>query len=536
MNEQPLNLRASLQEIWRRRLLVIMVAALCALGGLAYGLHKSVNQTAVALVLLPSSAASGSGNTGNTGATGNSGSVGNGVKTEAVIARSTPVLAVAGSKISPPLGPLGVEKLVTVTPLSGQILQFQAQAPTSGYAVQLANAVAASYIDYVGQLQADNTKNAVAGLQNESTQLTQQIKNLQYEIGTITARIGSEGAGSSEGQQDTDLLASLRSEQNQASLQLNSVTNQITNAHFESGSAANTTRVLQMATAQSASKYGFPIEAAIMAFALGALGSAIFILVRLDNGHRLRFRDEIARTAGVPVIVSLDAPSCTTVSAWRDLFAERGRATTEWSLRHVLHSLSNSGRPRRAVRVISFAGDSPALATGPLLALCAAASGMPTVLLPEATPESEDRSLTHLRAAFASAEPLNRELPLTLGLDDTGQDPPEFVVSLVVFHGDSTVLIPSDAVNLLSISANVVTDEELAQLALQAADSGSVLEGIVVVNPDPSDNTTGFIKSDAVRRLPSSAGAEGSESELVHLGGLTREASVRRGRHNRHQT
>ena len=76
MNEQPLNLRASLQEIWRRRLLVIMVAALCALGGLAYGLHKSVNQTAVALVLLPSSAASGSGNTGNTGATGLVGTTG----------------------------------------------------------------------------------------------------------------------------------------------------------------------------------------------------------------------------------------------------------------------------------------------------------------------------------------------------------------------------------------------------------------------------------------------------------------------------
>ena len=69
--------------------------------------------------------------------------------------------------------------------------------------------------------------------------------------------------------------------------------------------------------------------------------------------------------------------------------------------------------------------------------------------------------------------------------------------------------------NLLSISANVVTDEELAQLALQAADSGLVLEGIVVVNPDPSDNTTGFMKTDTVRRLPSRAGAEGDDPELV---------------------
>ena len=202
----------------------------------------------------------------------------------------------------------------------------------------------------------------------------------------------------------------------------------------------------------------------------------------------------------------------------------------------MLQSLSKGNRPRRAVRVISFAGDSPALATGPRLALHAAASGISTALVPEAAPESEDRSLSHLRAAFNSAEPVNRGLPLTLGLNDTGQDPPGLVVSLVVFHGNSTVLTPSDAVNLLSISANVVTDEELAQLALQAADSGLVLEGIVVVNPDPSDNTTGFMKTDTVRRLPSRAGAEGDDPELVRVGQLSREANARRGRHSHLET
>ena len=533
MNEQPLNLRASLQEIWRRRFLVIVVAVLCALGGLAYGLHKPVNQSAIALVLLQPSTASGSGNTGNTG---NTGAVGNGIETEAVIARSTPVFAAAGSKISPPLGALEAEKLVTVTPLSGQILQIQAHAPESRYAVQLANAVAASYIDYVGQLKADSARTAVTALQDESTQLTQQIKNLQFEITTVTDRLASEAAGSNQGQQDTELLASLRSEQNAASLQLNSVTNQITNARIENGSTASTTRVLQMATAQPASKYGFAIEAGIIAFVIGVLGSAAFVLVRSQQEHRLRFRDEIARTAGVPVIVSLDAPSCTTVSAWRDLLAGRTRATTEWSLRHVLHSLSNSSGSRPAVRVISFAGDSAALATGPQLALQAAASGTPTVLVAEAASESEDHSLTQLRAAFATAEPVNPGLPLTLGLNDTGQDPPELVVSLVVFHDNSTVLTPSDAVNLLSISADVVTAEELAQLALQVADSGSVLEGIVVVNPDPSDNTTGLIKVDTVRRLPSRTGAEGGDPGLVQLGGLTCESSTGRGRHYRRQT
>ena len=253
--------------------------------------------------------------------------------------------------------------------------------------------------------------------------------------------------------------------------------------------------------------------------------SAAFVLVRLQRGHRLRLRDEIARTAGAPVIASLDAPSCTTPSAWRDLLEGRPRATTEWALRHVLHSLPNGSRPRPAVRVISFAGDSPALTTGPRLALHAAASGMPTVLIPEAPRESEDRSLRPLRAAFTGAEPVNRGLPFTLGLNDAGQDPPELLVSLVVFDGNSTALTPSDAVNLLSISPNFVTDDELAQLALQAADSGSVLEGVVVVNPDPTDNTTGLMKDDAVRLLPSRVGVDASDDQLVHLRARTSEAS-----------
>jgi hypothetical protein len=88
-------------------------------------------------------------------------------------------------------------------------------------------------------------------------------------------------------------------------------------------------------------------------------------------------------------------------------------------------------------------------------------------------------------------------------------------------------------VNLLSISANVVTDEELAHLALQATDSGLVLDGVVVVNPDPTDNTTGFIKNDTVRLLPSRAGADGSDPELVQLGRVPHEAGIWGGRHSR---
>lgn len=525
MNEQPLNLRASLQEIWRRRLLVIIVAALCGLGGVVYGLLRPANEAAVALVLLPPSTASGSGESGNSG---NSGTAGNGISTEAVIARSTPVLAAAGAEVSPALGASGVKKLVTVTPLSGQILQIQAQASVTRYAVQLANAVATSFVDYVGQLETSSAGPGVVGLQKEAALLTTQIKDLQTQINTVSARITSEGAGSNAGEQDVSLLGSLQSEQNQVSVQLNGVTSQIATARLADGSTENTTRILQRATPQSQSKYALPLEAGVVGFAIGLLGSTIFVLIRLQGGHRLRFRDEIARAAGAPVIGSLNAPSCTTPSAWREFLESRPRATNEWALRHVLRSLrNNDDQPLvQRLRVISFAGDSPALSTGPRLALHAAASGLSTALVSEDAPAPEDRSLVPLWAAFTGAEPLGRGLPFTLGLKHVGDDSPRLLVSILVFDGKSEISATPDTINLLSISSNVVTADEVAHLALQAVDGGSALEGVVLVNPDPTDNTSGMVEDDTLRLLPSHADAHAGDDELVHLGALPNEANA----------
>lgn len=522
MTEQPLNLRASLQEIRRRRLLIIVVAALCGIAGLAYGIAEPAKETAVALVILaPSNNGAASGNSGNTG---NSGAAGSGIDTNAVIARSTPVLAAAGAKVSPRLGALGVKKLVTVTPLSQQILQIEAQDPTSGYAVQLANAVAASYVTYIGQSKGSSARATVAALQRESSQLTKQINDLQSQINTVTSRVAAEGAGSSAGQQDTELLGSLRSEQNQVSLQLNTVSGQITNAQLENGSTASSTRILQKATIQPVSKYRGPIEAAIIGMAIGLLGSTAFVLVRLQSGRRLRLRDEIARIAGAPVIGSLESPRCVTPSGWRDLLEGRPRATDEWALRHILHTIPTGGGRTQAVRVISFVDDSPALTTGPRLALLAAASGTPTTILSEEPVATGGNSLGSLRAVFTGAEPVGRGLSLTLGLGDTDEAQSDLVVRVAVFDGTPANMPSSEATNLLSISPNFVTADELAQLALAAADRGFVLDGVVVVNPDPTDNTTGSIRGHAVRLLPSAGRADAGSEEGGPFGARTSQA------------
>jgi capsular polysaccharide biosynthesis protein len=527
MNEQPLSIQSSLREIWRRRVLILVVACLCAAAGVAYGILAPAKQSAIALVLLPANTnATGAGNTGNTGATGN------GISTNAVIAKSTPVLAAAGAKVSPPLGATGVKNQVTVTPISGQVLQIQAEDPTSSYAVQLANAVAASYVIYIGQLEGSSARAAVSALKHESNLLTEQIDDLQTQIDTVSNRIAVEATASSAGQQDTVLLGSLKSEQNQVSLQLNGITSQITNAQLSSGSTASTTRILQKATIQPVSKYSLPIEAGIIGFILGLLGSGVFVLVRLQRGHKLRLRDEIARVASAPVVASLEATRCNTPSDWRELLEERPRATTEWALRHILRSLPSNGSRLQAVRVISFAGDSPALTTGPRLALHAASAGTSTAIATGDSSTSTDRSLLSLRAAFAGAQRVGRGLPLKVDLADT--DEVQILVSVEVFDGSPSEVPSSDAMNLLSISPNFVTADELAQLSLAAADRGFALDGVVVVNPDPNDNTTGVMKEDTVRLLPAPAPVE-SDDELVHLGARASQGGGSQGRLNRQE-
>lgn len=337
----------------------------------------------------------------------------------------------------------------------------------------------------------------MASLQHQSTLLTQQINDLQAQIASVQTRLASEGAGSSTGQQDATTLSQLHEEENQVALRLNSVSRQLATAQVANGTGSATSMVVQKATVQPLSKYQLPIQAGIIGFVIGLLGGAVFVLVRAQRGSRLRFRDEIARVACAPVIASLEAPGCTTASAWRDLLERAQRATDEWALRNLLDTVRDgSGRPS-AVRVISFAKDSAALTTGPRLALHAAVNGIRTSLAPEEQPD-----LAPLRAAFTGAEAVGQGLPLTVGAGGGGGSAVQLLVSVAVLDQTSSTLAPSDAVTVLSVSPNFLTADELAQLALAATDGGSVLEGVVVVNPDPADTTTGRWSDEAIRRFP----------------------------------
>jgi hypothetical protein len=185
--------------------------------------------------------------------------------------------------------------------------------------------------------------------------------------------------------------------------------------------------------------------------------------------------------------------------------------------------------------VISFADDSSAVTTGPRLALNAAGSGTPTALLAEDAHGPGGDSLSPLRAAFTGAEPVGQGLPITMGLGDADEAQSTLYVTVVAIDGTSASLTSSDALNLLSISPDFVTADELAQLVLTVADSGIVLDGVIVVNPDPTDNTTGSVRADTVRLLPSPARSEAGSDDGVHFGARTSQVGSSPGRLTRQE-
>jgi len=130
MSEQALDLRRSLRVAWRHKTIVGIVAALGFLLGAGYAsIHPSM-LTAKALVVLPQ-------NTPN-------------MPTEVVVAGSDPVLNGAIQSLPPGATLANLHNTVQVKSVTSTVLSFAARAPTAALAEATANAVAASYLAYVG--------------------------------------------------------------------------------------------------------------------------------------------------------------------------------------------------------------------------------------------------------------------------------------------------------------------------------------------------------------------------------------------------
>jgi capsular polysaccharide biosynthesis protein len=412
-----------------------VIAVLGLLGGAALGLLGASRPSASALVLLPPQ------NPNSAGA------VTDDVKTQTVVATSAPVLAPAINTLTPPLtGPQQEELKVSVTTVSDNIFRIRVQAPQNAQALQLANAVATSYIQYVGK----------------------------YKLAFGTP--------------------------------------------VQLGSAS-------LAVPSSTAKRA--ITSGIIGLVVGAFVGVIIFLVRSRRDFRLRRRSDISAAIGVPVLAAIEAEHNKSITEWtRFLEHFQPSPTAAWNLRRVLYQLlPEDFQGKVTIRVACFAHDRAAFAAGPLLAMAADDLDLPTDLDP-----GMHEALAPLRAAWANAERLGRadQIPAQGTADQdlwkrtwdgrVGKHR-QLVISLLALDRSQPDWPPFVGPSLLSVSAGFAGADDLARLALAAADGGREIDGILLINPEPGDGSAGVLPERYQAGPSGHAFAEGSGRGATAVGG-----------------
>jgi hypothetical protein len=206
---------------------------------------------------------------------------------------------------------------------------------------------------------------------------------------------------------------------------------------------------------------------------------------------------------GLPVLASVTADLCTRAEDWGELIDSYEPGTVDtWSLRRLLRDLDvGESDPPATVRVVSFAQDEIAMAAGVQMAVFAAGIGISTTLLAGDQPAVEP-----LRAACAFLA--RADLPERLlnfvepdPVDSPGGGSDLTVTVVVVDRGRPRFEMTGRDITLLAISAGFATSDDLARMALAAIDAGTILDGIIVVNPDLHDFTTGAVSKRAPRPI-----------------------------------
>jgi capsular polysaccharide biosynthesis protein len=272
----------------------------------------------------------------------------------------------------------------------------------------------------------------------------------------------------------------------------------------------------------AASATGAPLKPLSLDVIAGAVsGMLIGIIIALAigrNDRRLRERDEIADSIGVPVLASVSVAHPTNAAGWMKLLAEYAPGAVDaWQMRKALHQLGlmgmNPSDPRvradSSVAVLSLSTDRKALALGPQLAAWAASAGIPTALV--IGPRQDANAAAMLRAACAAALPpkRSRHLLVTVSDDAHADQLPgtALIVAVAVVDGNAPRVADTmhTMATVLGVSASAATAKQLTRIAASAAADGREIAGILVADPDPSDRTTGHapqVARPGLRRMP----------------------------------
>lgn len=412
MSEQPLDLRRSLQILRRHLTAIGIVAAVGLLAGAGYTAAFNLPMHASeALVVLPASM--------------------NNTAAQVVIANSTPVLSGALPSVHPAVSLQTMQSRVQVTSVGSDVLSVSAKSGTDAQAESMANAVADSYIAYVGAADAPlgqvPAQILTAATNATATQLPVRMLAAAI-IGTLAGLgVGAVGAlaigRGSQRLRDRDEIADAIGVPVLASIPVTRPTGQ-----------AGWTKLLEKYEPGVAETYRLrnalnDLGLAGVTSAAGRPGrSSLTVLTLASDPSAFALGPQLAVFAA-----SLGIPTALVLGPQED-------STTAAALRDAAVALSSPG----------------------------------------SSPGSSSRRSGQLR--------------IVTGHDDLDQ-PPDTVLNVVVTVVDDRTPRPASpmrtSATLLGVSAGATTPGQLARVAASAAANGRRITGILVANPDPADPTTG---------------------------------------------
>jgi len=440
MSQQAMDLRRPMRIVRQYKVLVGTVAFLGLLLGVAYAIFHPPLVKSTALVVLPQVVRSvpSSNGTGSGGTAATSGPDSY-MTTQAAIGGSYPVLSAALPHVRPAMSLNALHTEIQVTSPTYGILAFSARGRTAAQAEATANAVAQSYVAYVGPGSPVGHVQAHVFSSATSATGTSPIKQLVIYallgavIGTLVGIIAA-------------LLVSRR---DRRLFQRDEIANSIgipvlasiTVAH--PADAADWTRLLE--DYKPTAVHAWQLRMAMQQ--LGIVGQA--------PGHSLR--DDYERFWG------------------------------------------NGYGDRFSLVVLSLSSDPGALALGPQLAVFASSRGIPTALV--IGPQQDMNATAMLRAVGAtppSASSKRSSLLRVIVSDDVNVDlGSDTALAVVVAVIDGQSLKMPDTMRatatVIGVSAAKATAEQLAQAAGAAAGDGREIAGILVADPESTDRTTGRI-------------------------------------------
>jgi capsular polysaccharide biosynthesis protein len=478
------NLAWVLDAIRRRRLVFAAPLSLGLVLGILYAATRPPFATAQATVLLPPVGVDSHGQPTRD------------KKTEVALVSSLAVLDRAGQRLTPRVAGGDLSHEVSAAAPTDAIIAVRGRATSLKAAVARANAVADAFVTFTAGASTGQIEAVLGALHTQASALMSQISDLEKQITASEARLAALPPGSPQAVQVASLVDSLRSQQANAAGGLNDANNNIATAQLSGAINTGGTKVLDWATDASrpslVRRWFFGIAPGVL---LGLLVGGVGVLAIDKRDRRLRWRDDIADAIGIPVAASVQTKRGRAVQDLVALLQHYGPSPRDsWNMRQAFRHLGLTSDEPSNVTVVSLARDEGAWLVAPQMAAFAAGIGINTALVVPTNPVTVAPVRCAVQVVLRSGGPRPGNLWVQEEPDDA-EDPDRAALTVTLWVFDpETKEFPHPGrrtTTVLAVSAGFATADELAEVAIAAADGHQYLDGVVVANPAADDRTAG---------------------------------------------